>query len=93
VSNVNVKIIVMPTNQVYEKVSLPDDAPIKRLLVALADRLGIKPPSPGEIPMHRLTYKWPNPPDRYDFKEDDTLAGRGVKEGSELLFTAGFKAG
>ncbi len=84
--------IYQPATGKSADVQLPDDAQIVRLLPRLAERLKIEAPASGAT-QYKLSYKWPNPPDPFDLKDDDTLAGKGVKEGSRLVLTHEFNAG
>ena len=84
--------IVMPATQARHTVELPDDAQISQLLPAIAESLSIEKQA-GGVTEYKLSYKGPQPPDPFDFKDDDTLASRGVKAGATLAFTHSFIAG
>lgn len=70
-------------------VKLPDDETIGKMLPSLAKSLGLQT---GGTEL-KLYYKSPNPPDPYQFQDNDTLKSRSVQEGSTLLFTHSFVAG
>lgn len=89
--SIKVTIRDLTTDKTTE-VQLPDDAPMSKLLPALAQRLGITEQSGAGV-QYKLHYKAPNPPDPFDLKEEDTLGGRGVKDGSLLGFSHKFIAG
>ena len=90
-AEIRVTIVELATNKRTD-VRLPDDAAVRQLLPVLAEKLGIEQQA-GGVAEYKLSYKGPNPPEPSDIKDDDTLAGKGVKEGSTLGFTHSFIAG
>jgi len=74
-------------------VLVPVDTPVWRpevLLVMAFAKRGYIHRLPGFCAVYRPSYIAPNPPDPYEFKDEDTLAGRGVEEGSILAFEESF---
>jgi hypothetical protein len=90
-SDINVKIVQLATSKTVE-VQLPDNVAVARLLPVLAKRLGIEAQQ-GGVTEYKLSYKQPNPPDPFEFQEQDTLAAKDVKAGSLLAFSHSFVAG
>ena len=90
-ADIAVKIVKLPSGEMIDA-ELPDDARVGDLLPELARRLG-EQAQEGGATIYKLGYKAPNPPNPFSFVEDDTLAARGVKQGSILSFTKEFIAG
>jgi len=90
-ADILVKIANIVTGETVDA-ELPDDARVGDLKPALAEKLGWQPERGGAT-SYKLGYKYPNPPEPYEFADDDTLAGRDVKPGSILSFIKEFIAG
>lgn len=90
-ADIMVKIVKLATGETVDA-TLPDDARVGDLKPAVAEQLGL-PPQSGGANIYKLGYKHPEPPKPYEFADDDTLAGKGVKPGSILTFTHEFIAG
>jgi hypothetical protein len=70
-------------------VKLPNNEPVGKILPPLAKSLGVQVAG-TEL---KLYHKSPNPPEPFQFQDNDTLKSRSVKDGSILLFTHSFVAG
>ena len=73
-----------------QEVQMPDDAPVKRLLVVLLEKMSFPQYAPDGQP---LSYKLHHRASGKQLLEDQTLAEAGVKEGDVLRLQPEITAG
>lgn len=78
------------TGNKREEVDLPDDAPVNRILVVLAEKMGLPQVGPDGQP---LSYKFHHKASGKQLLDDQCLADAGVKSGDVLRLQPEITAG
>lgn len=73
-----------------QEVTLPDDAPLNRIVAALVDRLGLPLQAPDGMPM---SYKFHHLQTSRQLRDDMTMAEAGVVHGDTLRLVPQITAG
>lgn len=88
-SSIDVTVIDV-TGSREQKVSLPDDTPVRRVIAKLVEVLGMPIMGPDGAP---LSYRFHHKASGRQLSDADTLLGAGVKEGDVLRLTPEIIAG
>lgn len=73
-----------------QEVTLPDDAPLNRIVAALVDRMGLPLQAPDGMPM---SYKFHHMQTSRQLRDDMTMAEAGVAPGDTLRLVPQITAG
>lgn len=73
-----------------QEVSVPDDAPLNRIVAALVDRLGLPLQAPDGMPM---SYKFHHMQTSRQLRDDATMLSSGVSNGDTLRLVPQVTAG
>jgi hypothetical protein len=87
----NLDVTVIDVTGSREQVAtLPDDAPVRRVVTKLVELMGLPTTGPDGAP---LSYRFHHKASGKQLGDADTLAGSGVKEGDVLRLTPEIIAG
>jgi hypothetical protein len=89
VSNLDVSVIDV-TGSRKQAVSLPDDAPVRRVIAKLVEVMGLPVNGPDGAP---LSYRFHHKASGRQLSDSETLLGAGVKDGDVLRLTPEIIAG
>lgn len=78
------------TGNKRQTAELPDDAPVDRILMVLADRMSLPKNSPDGAPM---SYKFHHKASGKQLHDEQTLASAGVRDGDVLRVVPEITAG
>lgn len=83
-------IITDPAETYRQEVTLPDDAPLNRVVAALVDKMRLPLQAPDGQPM---SYKFHHAQTSRQLRDDATLAASGVAPGDKLRLVPQITAG
>ena len=86
---VNVTIVDATSNR-QRQATLPDDAPVRRIIAKLVELMKLPTTGPDGQP---LSYKFHHKQSGRQLKDDETLAQAGVKDGDTLRLQPEITAG
>lgn len=87
----NIDVIVTDAAETHrQEVSLPNDAPLNRIVAALVDRLGLPLQAPDGMPM---SYKFHHIQTSRQLRDDATMESSGVVAGDTLRLVPQITAG
>lgn len=87
----SIDVIVTDAAETYrQEVTLPDDAPVNRVIAALVDRMKLPLQAPDNMPM---SYKFHHAQTSRQLRDDSTLAESGVAAGDQLRLVPQITAG